>query len=592
MKQLIVLTLIFLFTTNIYGTFYYCDPINGNINNNGSITSPWTTLEAVFNQSITFSDGDKIFLLSGNHGYPKITGVNSSDVEIKPQVGHNPIIQRIRIGNISAAAYWFLNGLTIQSENSSQYPINLIDLYPNSSNITINNCTISSSSTTSTWNRSDWRTKTNNGILAKGTNHLFTHNTIKNTAIGITMSSSHSEFNENTIQFFTIDGIRGLGNYCSYIGNSILDNISVYFYSENHYDGFQSYSCCSVGNSIVNNVTIKGNIIINCTDSTRQYRGSMQGIGCFDGMYNNWTIENNIIIIDNWHGITLSGATNCKIANNTIIDPYDVSYQDPNDPQQFGNLGPAYIRVTAHKTDGGIYSGTLSTNNTVINNLVPTLANDANIGLVANNILLGSSVNYTNHFVDYHSYDLHLLATSLAIDSGTDNNAPIVDIEENQRPQGNSTDVGAYEYGCAISISQNGNQLTVNDSNGTIQWYLDGNIIPGVNGTNYTATMNGTYSVQITINNCSATSNFITIQDVIIKENNCIIFSIYPNPTTENFMIKTDLKIQTIQLLSIDGKLIMETSDKMMNVSKFNSGIYLIQIITTSGIGIKHVIIE
>ncbi|MCT4580612.1 MAG: T9SS type A sorting domain-containing protein [Flavobacteriales bacterium] len=441
---------------------YYCDPVNGSMTNPGTQAAPWGSLEAVFNQGTTFNGGDKIILLSGNHGFPKITGVNSSNVEIISHTGHSPIIERIRIGNTAHAAFWLLNGLIIQSENTSQYPINLIDLYSNTNNITVINCTITSNLTTNNWTRNDWRTKANNGVFSRGTGHKFNYNTIKNIAIGLTMSSSNSQFIGNTVQYFTIDGVRGLGDDCAYIGNSILDNVSVYYYSENHYDGFQSYSCCPVGNAIVNNVVIKQNTIINCTDTTRQFRGSMQGIGCFDGMYNNWTIENNVVIVDNWHGITLTGATNCRIVNNTVIDPYDVSYQDPNDPQQFGNVGPAWIKITAHKTDGGIYSGTPSTNNTIMNNLVPTMANDQNIGTVTNNILLGASANYSNFFVNHNAADLQLIATASAIDAGISTGAPAVDIEGTSRPQGNGVDVGAYEYsGCNLSFDIFSSQDTI-----------------------------------------------------------------------------------------------------------------------------------
>lgn len=519
MKTLILLISILFFSVNIYSVNYYCDPTNGNMSNNGSAASPWTTLEAVFNQGITFNGGDVIYLLNGNHGFPKISGTNTSNVEITPQPGHSPIINRVRIGNVATASNWLLNGLTIQSENVTQYPINLIDIYTNTSNITVNNSTITSNLVTSTWNRNDWRTKTNNGILAKGTGHLFTNNTITNIAIGITMSSSSSEFTDNIIQYFAIDGIRGLGNDCSYIGNSILDNISVYYYSENHYDGFQSYSCCPVGSAIVNNVIIKQNTFINCTDNNRQFRGSMQGIGCFDGMYNNWTIENNVIIVDNWHGITLSGATNCKIANNTIIDPYDVSYQDPNDPQQFGNVGPAYIRVTAHKADGGTYNGTLSTNNTVINNLVPTLANDPNIGTVSNNILLGTSSNYSNFFVNYNVYDLHLKSTATAVDAGTNTSAPTIDIEGGVRPQGSSTDVGAYEYGtCNTNFSIipppqtaicAGESVTLTtDASSTAIW--DNNVTDNIS---FIPTTTQTYTASVGAGNC------LTTQQITISVN-------------------------------------------------------------------------
>ena len=33
----------------------------------------------------------------------------------------------------------------------------------------------------------------------------------------------------------------------------------------------------------------------------------MHGIGCFDGMFVDWVVENNVIITDHWHGITFAG---------------------------------------------------------------------------------------------------------------------------------------------------------------------------------------------------------------------------------------------------------------------------------------------
>ena len=50
------------------------------------------------------------------------------------------------------------------------------------------------------------------------------------------------------------------------------------------------------------------------------HRGALQGIGCFDGMFVDWIIENNVIIVDHYHGITLGGARGCRIVNNTVID--------------------------------------------------------------------------------------------------------------------------------------------------------------------------------------------------------------------------------------------------------------------------------
>lgn len=49
-------------------------------------------------------------------------------------------------------------------------------------------------------------------------------------------------------------------------------------------------------------------------------------------------------------------------------------------------------------------------------------------------------------FVDPTSGDFHLKQSSPAIDHGTSTDAPSEDLEGNSRPQGNGTDIGAYEY--------------------------------------------------------------------------------------------------------------------------------------------------
>ena len=51
----------------------------------------------------------------------------------------------------------------------------------------------------------------------------------------------------------------------------------------------------------------------------------MQAIGCFDGWFVNWVVENNVIITDHWHGITFLGMRDSRIVNNTVIDLDDVS---------------------------------------------------------------------------------------------------------------------------------------------------------------------------------------------------------------------------------------------------------------------------
>jgi hypothetical protein len=56
-------------------------------------------------------------------------------------------------------------------------------------------------------------------------------------------------------------------------------------------------------------------------------------------------------------------------------------------------------------------------------------------------------------FTDYANRDFHLKQGSIAVDAGTQNNAPNVDYDGVSRPQGTGYDIGAYEYGSSSSQS-------------------------------------------------------------------------------------------------------------------------------------------
>lgn len=73
-KILTILTGTILYFGIVSGSFaetYYVNPQTGNINNNGSSTSPWSTLQEVFSSNkinTAVAPGDTLLLLSGYHG--------------------------------------------------------------------------------------------------------------------------------------------------------------------------------------------------------------------------------------------------------------------------------------------------------------------------------------------------------------------------------------------------------------------------------------------------------------------------------------------------------------------------------------------
>jgi len=88
------------------------------------------------------------------------------------------------------------------------------------------------------------------------------------------------------------------------------------------------------------------------------------------------------------------------------------------------------------------------------------------------------------------------------------------------------------------TITQAGSTLTSSSATGN-QWYLNGVLIAGATGQNYTFTVNGTYTVVVTNGACtSATSSPVVIINVGIDQaSNPYFLNIFPNPNDGNFNV-------------------------------------------------------
>ncbi len=162
----------------------------------------------------------------------------------------------------------------------------------------------------------------------------------------------------------------------------------------------------------------------------------MQGVGLFDGMYENWLVENNLIITNHWHGISFYGAINCKIINNTVVDNDNTPEPDP------------WIMVNDHK-NGTPSSGVIVRNNIATDySLTGGFTEDHNIEITMNNAST-YFINPSGGIGDYH-----LIATSPAIDAGSGDGAPSIDKDGVSRPQGNGFDIGCYEFTNASEVNE------------------------------------------------------------------------------------------------------------------------------------------
>lgn len=347
---------------------FYVDPVKGSYGGDGSPAQPWKSLQRLFdddliesrewnslpytsgsslvpkNPGAPITAGDTIILRSGNYGELFIRSYyNAVPITIVAEQGNVPLFRNIVVRSFRN---WNLAGLTV---NASAFQADgfstLISLESHNwtgpiDNVTVSNCNLFSIADSSGWSRTDWNSKTKNGIGVSGKNMKIAHNSLRNVNFGISVGASHSVVEHNSIENFAGDGLRGLGDYTTFEYNTVKNCYDV---NDNHDDGFQSWSVGGdgkVGTGVVRGIVLRGNTIINYEDPNQPFRGTLQGIGCFDGMFADWIVERNTVRVDHWHGISLYGAINTVIRDNVVTDPNGDA-----------NIGPPWIMLRAHKNN-------------------------------------------------------------------------------------------------------------------------------------------------------------------------------------------------------------------------------------------------
>ncbi len=555
MRTLLLFCLLVISNALLAATFYV-DPINGNISNDGSISAPWSTLQAVVdngkiasnkpasfpytigqplvpsNPGAPVQPGDTIYCLSGFQGSLFISGYyNFSYIYVIGLPGHQAEFSKIEV---RGSSHWSFDNVTISKEFDGNYGGRLFFMNTHShhggvQDIEIKNSTLYTKWDAYNWTASDWVNNSAGGIintyLVKNI-HVY-NNYIRNIATGIQIFGENAFVENNTVENFSIDGLRGNGSRLNFYNNLVMNCYDV---DANHDDLFQSFN---LGNGIFEDCNLIGNVLIGSNDPNQPaaLRGDPQGIGMFDGFFENWTISNNIVALNHWHGISLSGARNCVVSNNTLTKQ-DINH--PNSP---------WIRIAAHK------DGRPSVNNTITNNIYFNIVSNQD-GTESNNIQLNTAAAYDQHFVDWQNNDFHLLPTSSLIDAGIATGAPSHDKDSLSRPIGAGFDIGAYEYcstqNCStppcIVNAGTGNTYSVCDSSatGSLNLFTQVSGNPQFTGNwfdlsnsgalsgstvNLTALVPGSYLYRYVVSEaCGSDSSEVTIQ-INSCNPNCAVFT-------------------------------------------------------------------
>jgi hypothetical protein len=344
-------------------------------NADGSAERPWPGVAEAL--AAGAGGGDRLLLGAGEYGSVVISGVRADPpLEIAPvdPDGRPPRLTTLRVRESVGVS---IRGLLVEGgEGQSNAPI--VRIESDASGVTLEGLTVRSGVGHESWSAEEWIERSRRGILAEGPGASILGNRLSAVRHGITVIGPDARVIGNVIDGFSGDGIRGLGDRGLYEGNTIRNCVQV---DRNHPDGFQSWARApggKAGTGEITGVVFRGNTIINHTGPRTPLTCHLQGIGLFDGMYVDWRIEDNLVEVDAWHGITVRGAVNTRVTGNVVrnISP--------------GRPGPPSVVLASHK-DGRPGANNLLAGNSATNfrtNTERKLFTDPNVTIQRDNRLL------------------------------------------------------------------------------------------------------------------------------------------------------------------------------------------------------------
>ncbi len=135
-------------------------------------------------------------------------------------------------------------------------------------------------------------------------------------------------------------------------------------------------------------------------------------------------------------------------------------------------------------------------------------------------------------------------------------------------------------------IVVNGNDTLIYATNLNVQWYHSTGGLTGETGAVHLAQINGDYYVKVTdMFGCSTLSDTVTLTTVGIEQNPTNSFSIYPNPTKGNLIVKlNNQEFQSLRIINLLGEVLVDRIISShenrieLELSQFAEGVYYLQL--------------
>lgn len=281
---------------------YYVNTISGKDTNTGtSVSSALLTLTKIPNGSNVIFVNDYIreinlskktdITIERSKGLPilKTTFINLSSCK------------NIKIVNISVSTSYFLPTPTITKPSNKGITLRSCN------NCIIDKCELFSERSTLGWTAEQWNINATGILISGGNENKILNSKVMNCG-GIQVKGNNNLIDSNFISDFPTDGF-GVWASGNIISNNVIQNS--HKVNNNHNDLLQ---CGTSSNN-----TIIGNTLRAYTDPKQPFIArDVQGLGCFDGWYDNFIVKNNTVIVDHPIGIWFQGVKNSIIDGNIV----------------------------------------------------------------------------------------------------------------------------------------------------------------------------------------------------------------------------------------------------------------------------------
>jgi len=414
---------------------FYADPEGGGEAADGSIERPWGALETVAAEGVLPADGGVVCLLSGHHGAPRLRGLHpTAPLTVRALDAHQATVSSLVIEDSAGLTLQGLviDGVTEIDPGLDERDSFLLQAGEDVSPLTLVDLIVQSADSSADWTWDGWWQRSRSGVDLRGPAATVLDCTIRNVHHALSVRGDDALVQGNTIDNFGGDGIRGLGSGSTYAWNTVRDAY-IDEYEVQHDDAFQAYEL--EGDLRIADVTIAHNRFLLFADPLTDFvleqslvGTLMQGIIITDGYADGWVVENNLVVNSHSHGISLYGARNSRIQNNTVVAH----------PAFVASDGP-WIRITDQEK-----TGQENFDNIIRNNLTAMLTpwDYDESSIIEANLEVTEP---DGVYADVAGLDFRLLAGTDAIDGGVDEALAESDLDGAPRLVGAAVDLGAFE---------------------------------------------------------------------------------------------------------------------------------------------------